>query len=185
MKNTLIYAFILIGFSCTLFDTGLTDLSPKDGHRSEWWFDTPDFIDAVENTENITPGIIHRIGKPKYLNTRVPDLIDTSWYVTDTFAFESKDYQAVVNSIVSTANQDWSPNRLIPSYQVNLMWLNWNGRRAYGGPGYYLYQIGNVWIRIDRTKDVERSNWFISAYRYSAFGIWLIGEREEKEGEVS
>lgn len=179
----LITIIVLLFVGCQ--DNYLTDLTPDDGHDSEWWFNTPSFIDAVENSENVVPGDTFHISSPAYLINQSPYVVNAQWISTDTFVFEQKDYASVMNVLFSTAEQELTDREIINTSQINHSWGNWKGRRMYHGINYYLYPINKIWIRIDRIKDPDKSNFLFTAWRYYAHAVWLIGNYNYPGGDIS
>src|SRR5690606_10584689 len=106
--------------------------------------------------------------------------METGWRTTDTFAFETEDFQAVLDVIIQTAEeQSVEIQSSVVSSKIGQISLN--GQLAWTVPGeYYLvpYNLINgkrIYIQISRTK--APGSGFLTKWHYTANGLWMIGKK--------
>lgn len=175
-----ILLFLLI-YSCQN-DNGFQDLTPKDDFNSSFFFNAPAFTVALNNIgKSPEADTTFRIERPEYLLPPRLNAVENGWITTDTFAFETGDFQRVLNLITYTAELNSID---IQSCEVSsrLGQVSLNGQPAWSVPErYYLvpYYLNNgerILIQITRTK--AGGNSFFPAWKYTANGLWMIGEEK-------
>ena len=171
---------LLLFYSCQM-ETGFQDLTPDNDYNSSFYFNSPAFTVALKNIEKTESDTVFWIDRPEYLLPPPLYTREEGWQTTDTFAFETVDFQKVLNVIIQTA-EELSVD--IQSSQVSskLPLISLGGQSAWSAPGaYYLvpYQLQNgkkIYIQISRQK-VEGNSLF-SSWFYSANGLWMIGKKK-------
>ena len=169
--------FLLL-YSCQV-DTGFKDLTLDNGFNPTFFFNSPQFTDALDNVGKAEVDTVFSIKRPEYLLPPPLNSTERGWITTDTFAFETGDFQKVVNVIVQTAesHRDSIKSSLV---SADLAEVSLNGHVAYSAPGtYYLVPFDistgeRIYIQVTRTKSAGEGSW--STWYYSANGLWMIGE---------
>lgn len=173
-----IVLFLLI-YSCQV-DTGFQDLTPDNDFNSSFYFNSPAFTEALKNIEKTESDTVFAIDRPEYLLPPRLYTLEEGWQTTDTFAFETGDFQRVLNVIVQTA-EERSVEIQSSVVSAKLGQVSLNGQMAWSVPGkYYLvpYALQNgkrIYIQITRTK--VGGSGFFSSWLYTANGLWMIGEK--------
>ncbi|HLU95104.1 MAG TPA: hypothetical protein VKZ54_13310 [Membranihabitans sp.] len=174
-----ILLFLLI-YSCQI-DNGFQDLTPKDNFGADYFFNAPAFTEALNNIgkSDSDGDTLFNIRRPEYLLPAPLHTTEVSWVSTDTFAFESQDFQQVLNLITHTAEiHSREIQSSVVSSKLGIVYLN--GQMAWSVPGeYYLvpYNLANgerIYIQISRTK--KSGGGFLSSWYYTANGLWMIGK---------
>lgn len=171
--------FFLLIYSCQL-DNGFQDLTPENDFNSSYYFDSPAFTKALKNIEKTESDTVFTIDRPEYLLPPPLYTLESSWQSTDTFAFETGDFQKVLNVIVQTA-EELSVEIQSSVVSSKLGQISLDGQSAWSVPGeYYLvpYNLQNgkrIYIQITRTKV---KGGFLSSWLYTANGLWMIGKKQ-------
>ncbi len=171
---------LLLFYSCQV-DNGFQDLTPDNDFNSTFYFNSPAFTKALNNVTKTESDTTFEIDRPEYLFPAPLLTMETGWRTTDTFAFETVDFQKVLNVIVQTAEeQSVEIQNSVVSSKIGQVSLN--GLSAWSIPGkYYLvpYNLINgkrIYIQITRTKAPGSS--FLTKWHYTANGLWMIGNKK-------
>lgn len=174
------YVLLLLLFYSCQFDSGFKDLTPDNDFNATFYFNSPAFTKALENIGKAEPDTVFSIEQPDYL---IPPPLYTSvkgWMTTDTFAFETGDFQRVVDVITQTAETHRDSIRTA-FVSADAAQISLNGKAAYSVHGeYYLvpHELSNgqrIYFQIIRTKSTGNSFW--TTWYYTANGLWMIGEQ--------
>lgn len=184
-----ILILLLCLYSCQM-ESSFQDLTPDDDFNSSYYFNSPAFAEALTQIKIVDPDTVFSIAQPEHL--LVPPLFteEKGWMTTDTFAFETGDFQKVLNVIINTAeaHRDSISTALVSS---KLTEISLNGKFAYSAPrAYYLvpHSVSNgqkIFIKINRSEPVGKG--FLTSSFYTAHGIWMIGRKikPDEEKDVS
>lgn len=173
---------LLLIYSCQV-DSGFKDLTPDNGFNSTFFFNSPQFTNSLENVGKAEVDTVFIIERPEYLFPPRLNATEEGWMTTDTFAFETGDFQNVVNVIAQTAeaHRDSIYSSMV---SADLAEISLNGKLAYSVPEkYYLVPFDistgeKIYIQITRTKSSGSGFW--SSWYYTANGLWMIGEQVRK-----
>ena len=156
----------------------LTDLTPDNGHNAEFAFNVPEFNKAI-STEVTRQDTGWHVVTDVPIRVSSPFVYDIQYISTDTFAFESHDYEPVLQRIHRIANGQEITNTYVSSQYT---WLNHS--HFYSSSTDYLIPLFNIdgsryWIQVFREK---QTFWFT---KYTARGIWAISKPKKIDGDVS
>lgn len=174
-----IICLFLLFYSCQL-DTEFKDLTPENAFKPAFYFNSPEFTKAMDNISAAEVDTVFSIERPKHLLPPPLHALEKRWMTTDTFAFETKDFQKVLNVIMQTAESH--RDSIITSFVTAVPEeVSLNGRAAYSVPGqYYLVPQSistgkRIFLQISRTRAAGSGFW--KTWYYTANGLWLIGEK--------
>ena len=176
---------LLLFYSCQI-DSGFKDLTPENGLSPTSFFNSPAFTEAIANLGDAEVDTVFFIERPEYLSLSPLYVIEEGWMTTDTFAFETEDFQNVLDVITRTAesHRDSIQHSVVSS---ELAKISLNGQAAYSVPGeyylvpYYLSTGKSIYIQITRTKSTGDRYW--TTWHYTANGLWMIGKEKEVKPE--
>lgn len=172
-------------YSCQV-DSGFKDLTPEDNFNATFFFNSPAFTEAINNLGVANADTVMFIERPDYLFPSPLFVIEEGWMTTDTFAFETADFQKVLNVITQTAesHRDSIQNSIVSK---ELASISLNGQAAYSVPDkYYLVphhlSTGkNIFIQITRTRSTLKGPF--TTWYYTANGLWMIGKEKNVNSE--
>src|SRR5690554_1169456 len=178
MKTLILFTTITLAISCQL-DTGFQDLTPDDGHRDHYYFNTLKFEDALLIEPGL-PDTVFEISQPDYLIDRSIFTYDRKWYTTDTFAFDPGDFDLVISTLTGTILEA-DPKTTYPTSDLSQIILG--NRIAWSRAGkFWIVRWGTAWIQISREK--VGSGWF-ARWKYTANAVWMEAKLKDPDGDAS
>lgn len=180
MKNTALLLMVSVNIVLTSCQPeGFQDLTPDDGHRDHFYFNSLKFEDALL-VEPGLPDTVFEIEQPEYLIDRSIFTYDRKWYTTDTFAFDPGDFELVISTLAGTILEA-DPKTTYPTSDLSQIILG--NRIAWSRANeFWIIRWGAAWIQISREK--VGSGWF-SRWKYTANAVWMEGKVKEVKGDVS
>lgn len=174
------FVLLLLIYSCQV-DNGFKDLTPDNDYNSNLFFNSPAFVEALRNIEKTESDTVFWIDRPEYLLPPPLYTKEEGWQTTDTFAFETGDFQKALNVIIQTA-EELSVEIQSSIVSSKIPQISLGGQTAWSVPNaYYLvpYNLQNgkrIYIQITREK--AQGNSLFSTWYYSANGLWMIGKKK-------
>lgn len=176
---------LLLFYSCQI-DSGFKDLTPENDFNSTFFFNSPEFTKAIANVGKTEADTVFAIDRPKYLLPPPLLAVEKGWMTTDTFAFETGDFQDVLNVITHTAesHRDSIITSIVSPVPAQ---ISLDGKAAFSVSGqYYLVPLvistgETIFLQITRTKSVGKDFW--TTWYYTANGLWMIGEKQQVKAD--
>lgn len=176
---------LLLFYSCQI-DSGFKDLTPENNFNSTFFFDSPEFTRAIANVGKAEADTVFAIDRPEHLLPPALHAIEKGWMTTDTFAFETSDFQDVLNVITHTAesHRDSIITSIVSPKPAQ---ISLDGKAAFSIPGqYYLVPLEistgeTIFLQITRSKSSGNSFW--TKWYYTANGLWMIGEEKQVKAD--